>query len=283
MEPLIEASELVERLDDPRLRVLDARFELLDPPAGRRLYRQGHVPGALFVDLDADLSAPQPAGRHGGRHPLPDMQAFVRRLGERGVGDEHEVAVYDQGGSMFAARAWWMLRYAGHGKVRVLNGGFRAFLEAGGEPSVEEPDHPAARLSLRLRPEMRVDRADVRARLYDPGLAIIDARALERYRGDTEPLDPRAGHIPSALNLPFERTMDERGRLLPSAALRERFASAAERGEVVSYCGSGVSAAHNVLALEAAGVPGARLYVGSWSDWCSFDDAPIALGDEAAG
>ncbi|HKI55738.1 MAG TPA: sulfurtransferase [Trueperaceae bacterium] len=283
MEPLIEASDLLSRRDDPRLRVLDARFELLDPAAGRRLYRDGHVPGALFVDLDEDLSSPQPPGSAGGRHPLPDMRAFVQGLGARGVGDEHEVVVYDQGGSMFAARAWWMLRYVGHGKVRVLDGGFRAFLEAGGEPVTEVPSYPPAGLSLRLRPEMRAERADVRARLYDPAVAIVDARAPERYRGETEPLDPRAGHIPSALNLPYERTFDAGGRFLPAAELRERLAAAVERGEVISYCGSGVSAAHNVLALEAAGVAGARLYVGSWSDWCSAGDAPIALGDEPAG
>jgi len=283
MEPLIEASELLARRSDPRLRVLDARFELLDPTAGRRLYRLGHVGGALFVDLDEDLSDPQPPGRAGGRHPLPDMQAFVGRLGERGVGDEHEVVVYDQGGTMFAARAWWMLRYAGHGKVRVLNGGYRAFLEAGGEPGVEEPTYAPTRLSLRLRPEMIATRGDVRARLYDAAVAIVDARAPERYRGETEPLDPRPGHIPSAMNVPFERTLDAHGRLLPAEVLRERFRPVGERDQVVSYCGSGVSAAHNVLALEVAGLAEARLYVGSWSDWCSAEHSPIALGEEPPG
>lgn len=282
MEPLIEASELLARLGDPGLRVLDARFELLDPPAGRRAYRAGHVPGALFVDLDGDLSDPQPAGRVGGRHPLPDMRAFVDGLAARGVGDAHEVVVYDQGGSMFAARAWWLLRYAGHGRVRVLDGGYRAFLESGGKPSRDEPRFPAAELSLRIRPEMRASRDDVRARLDDASTAIVDARAPERYRGEREPLDPRAGHIPSAVNVPYEATLDGNGRLLPPSVLRERFAAVAGRREVVSYCGSGVSAAHNILALEAAGVPGARLYVGSWSDWCSIDGAPVALGDELA-
>lgn len=283
MEPLIEAPELLERGDDARLRVIDARFELLDPSAGRRMYREGHVEGALFVDLDDDLSDPQPPGRVGGRHPLPDMRSFVRHLAERGVGDEHEVVVYDQGGSMFAARAWWMLRYAGHGEVRVLNGGYRAYLDAGGEPSVGKPAYAPARLSLRLRPEMVATRIDVRDRLYDESVAIVDARGPERYRGEVEPLDPKPGHIPSAANVPFERTFDDDGRLLPPGTLRERFGAALGREEVVNYCGSGVSAAHNVLALEAAHVKGARLYVGSWSDWCSHEGAPIALGDEGAG
>jgi thiosulfate/3-mercaptopyruvate sulfurtransferase len=281
MQPFIEVADLLARLGDPSLRVLDARFELLDPGAGRRQYLEGHVPGALFTDLDEDLA--QRPGVHGGRHPLPDMAAYVERLGRRGVGDRHDIVVYDQGGTFFASRAWWMLRYAGHDKVRVLDGGFRAFLEEGGAPDVDEPDFPAASLSFRPRPEMVADHAFVRARLYDADVAIVDARAPERYRGETEPLDPKAGHIPSAVNVPYGLTMNEAGRVLPPAALRERFAAVIARGEVVSYCGSGVSAAHNILALEVAGVAGARLYVGSWSDWCSYADAPVALGEEPRG
>ncbi|MEJ2668623.1 MAG: sulfurtransferase [Deinococcales bacterium] len=245
MQPFIEVADLLARLGDPSLRVLDARFELLDPEAGRKQYREGHVPGALFTDLDEDL-ADRP-GVHGGRHPLPDMAAFVERLARRGVGDRHEIVVYDQGGTFFASRAWWMLRYVGHDKVRVLDGGFREFVEEGGAPDVDEPVLPAASLSFR------------------------------------QPLDPRAGHIPSAVNVPYGLTMNEAGRALAPAALRERFAAVIARGEVVSYCGSGVSAAHNILALEAAGVGSARLYVGSWSDWCSYADAPVALGDEPRG
>ncbi len=281
MESLIDAGTLLRRLDDPGLRILDARFELLDPPAGRRMYGEGHVPGAVFVDLDEDLAAP--AARHGGRHPLPDMGAFARKLGERGVGDDHEVVVYDQGGTMFAARAWWLLRYAGHDRVRVLDGGYRAYREAGGAVSREVPLHDRAMLSLRLRQEMVVDRARLRRALHDPQWCILDVRSPERYRGETEPIDPRAGHIPSALNRPYERTLTERGRFAEPHALREQFAVAAGRSEVVGYCGSGVSAAHAILAMELAGIPGARLYPGSWSDWCSYEDLPVALGDEESG
>ena len=278
MEWLIEAETLLRRLDDPGLRVLDARFELMDPPAGQRMYREGHVPGAVYVDLDEDLAAP--AARHGGRHPLPDMDAFARKLGERGVGDEHEVVVYDQGGTMFAARAWWLLRYAGHDRVRVLDGGYRAYLEAGGTVGRGVPRHTPTALSLRLRPEMVVDREQVRGALSDPQWCILDVRSPERFRGAVEPIDPKAGHIPSALNRPYERTLTERGRFAEVRALREQFAVAAGRSEVVGYCGSGVSAAHAVLAMELAGIRGARLYAGSWSDWCSYDDLPVALGDE---
>jgi len=281
MEPLIDAETLVRRLDEPGLRILDARFELLDPPAGRRMYDEGHIPGAVFVDLDEDLAAP--AARHGGRHPLPQMDTFARKFGERGVGDEHEVIVYDQGGTMFAARAWWLLRYAGHDAVRVLDGGYRAYREAGGTPDREEPRHAPTQLSVRLRHEMAVDREQLRSALYDPQWCILDVRSPERYRGEVEPIDPKAGHIPSAVNRPYERTFGERGRFLESGELREQFALADGRPQVVGYCGSGVSAAHAVLAMEVAGIRGTKLYPGSWSDWCSFQDAPLALGDEESG
>lgn len=283
MDPLIDVDTLLRRLRDPdragaQLRILDARFELLDPPAGRRMYRQGHVPGARFVDLDEVLAAPPE--RHGGRHPLPDMATFVAWMGENGVGDEHEVVVYDQGGTMFAARAWWLLRYAGHGNVRVLDGGYRAYLEADGPIAVDEPEWAPTSLSLKLRPEMAVDRVRLRGMLYDPQVCILDVRSPERYRGETEPIDPKAGHIPSAVNRPYESTMTASGRFRRPDELREQFAVAAGRSEVVSYCGSGVSAAHAILAMQVGGIRDARLYTGSWSDWCSYDDLPVALGDE---
>jgi thiosulfate/3-mercaptopyruvate sulfurtransferase len=279
----MDVDTLLRKLDDPgvdapRLRILDARFELLDPPAGRQMYLEGHVPGALFVDLDEVLAAPP--GRHGGRHPLPDMATFVAWMGENGVGDEHEVVVYDQGGTMFAARAWWLLRYAGHSNVRVLDGGYRAYREAGGPISMDEPGFAPASMSLRLRPEMATDITRLRGALYDPQVLILDVRSPERYRGEIEPIDPKAGHIPSAVNRPYERTMTASGRFRSPAELREQFAIAADRSEVVSYCGSGVSAAHTILAMEVAGIRDARLYAGSWSDWCSYDDLPVALGDE---
>ncbi|MEJ2287296.1 MAG: sulfurtransferase [Deinococcales bacterium] len=278
MNPLMDVDTLLGRLDDPQLRILDARFELLDPPAGRRMYREGHVPGALFVDLDEVLAAAPE--RHGGRHPLPDMATFAAWMGEHGIGDQHEVVVYDQGGTMFAARAWWLLRYAGHANVRVLDGGYGAYREAGGPVDPDEPHFAPATLSVRLRSEMAVDRARLRAMLYDPQVCILDVRSPERYRGETEPIDPKAGHVPSAVNRPYERTMTASGRFRSLAELREQFAITAGRSEVVSYCGSGVSAAHAILAMEVAGLAGARLYPGSWSDWCSYDDLPVALGDE---
>ncbi len=281
MEPLIPVSELLERLGDPGLRVLDARFELLDPAAGERLYRAGHVPDAAFIDLDRHLAAPPE--RHGGRHPLPDLDAFARAMEERGVGDGHEVVVYDQGGTFFAARAWWLLRYVGHDAVRVLDGGWAAYVAAGGAVSRDVPSTPPAEFRVRLRPEMAADRDEIRAHLGDPSWCLVDVRAPERYRGETEPIDPVAGHIPHAQNRPYTATMDAQGRFLTADALREHYRGVAGRDTVVAYCGSGVSAAHAVLAMEVAGHGGARLYPGSWSDWCSYDDLPVAVGDEGPG
>jgi thiosulfate/3-mercaptopyruvate sulfurtransferase len=277
MSQLYRADRLVARLEDPRLRVLDARFELTDPPAGRRAYLEGHVPGAVYVDLDRDLASPP--GRHGGRHPLPDMERFARTLGGQGIGDEHDIVVYDQGGTMYGARTWWLLRYLGHDRVYVLDGGLPAYLAAGGALSREAAAHAPTTLTLRLRPDMVADRDAVERSIGDPDAVIVDVRARERYLGEVEPLDPVAGHIPSAINLPYLENLED-GRLLAPDALERRFAAARGRETVIAYCGSGVSAAQGVLAMAEVGIR-ARLYPGSWSDWCSHASSPIATGDAA--
>lgn len=274
---LISAAELVSLLGMPDLRVVDARFELMDPAFGAAAYAAGHVPGAVHLDLDADLSSKP--GRHGGRHPLPDMDAFAAKLGALGVGQENPVVVYDQAGSMYAARAWWLLRYAGHENVRYLDGGLAAYLAAGGKLSTEPAQHPAATFELRLRPGMVVDANYVTARREDPAVVIMDARAGERYRGEVEPLDPKAGHIPGAINRFYQDALQD-GLFKDAAELREFVAPAHAADEVIAYCGSGVSGAHLVLALEEAGVKGAKLYAGSWSDWSSYDRLPVATGEE---
>lgn len=275
---LISASDLHALLEtnDPVLRIFDTRFDLTDPRAGREAYAEGHVPGALYLHLDDDLSSP--VRTHGGRHPLPDMEVFVAKLGRLGVGPESRVVAYDASGGLFAGRLWWLLRYAGFDRVQLLDGGLGAWTEAGYGVTTEVPRFPAATLELALRAEMAVDRDHVLRNLGNPDVLLIDARAPERYRGETEPLDPKAGHIPSAVNLPFAGNL-EGGRFRDPAALAERFAVTEEAEEVVLYCGSGVSAAHDVLAMEEAGLPTPRLYVGSWSDWSSYDDAPVATGD----
>ncbi len=278
--PLLSAEGLIARLGDPGLRVIDARFELTDAAVGPSLYTAGHVPGAVYLDLDADLASP-PGPR--GRHPLPDLAGLARRLGAIGVGSRHDVVVYDQVGSMYAARAWWLLRYMGHERVRVLDGGFSAYLAAGGPVTTEVPSHPSSVFELEPRTDMVLDLDQLRARLDDPGLVILDARAPERYRGENEPLDPKAGHIPGALNMPYAASVGPDGMPSPGELQRlYRLGRLPATGDVVAYCGSGVSAAHLVLALEVAGKKGVKLYPGSWSEWSRRDDMPVAVGDEEA-
>jgi len=279
---LISAEEFLDRLAAPGtaadLRVIDARFELSDPSYGKAAYSRGTVPGAVHLDLDEDMASA--VRRHGGRHPLPDMGEFAAKLGALGVGDRHEIVVFDDSGSMYAARAWWLLRYAGKDQVRFLDGGLDAYLAAGGPLSTDPPAHAPAKFTLRLRPGMVVDADFLAGALSLEGLLLLDARAPERYRGEVEPLDPKAGHIPGAIDRHYLDNL-KGGRFAEPASLHGRLAPAAAAETVVAYCGSGVSAAHLILALELAGYPGAKLYAGSWSDWASRD-LPVAVGDEEA-
>lgn len=275
MLPWISLAALQDRLDDPDLRIVDVRFDLADVHAGRAAYTAGHLPGAVYLHLDDDLSGPK--GAHGGRHPLPDPHELALRLGAAGIDERSHVVVYDAGDAMMAGRLWWLLRWLGHDRVQVLDGGLAAWTEAGLGLSQELPQPRAAVFSGQPRQAMLVSRQELLDRLDEPGLALVDARAAERYRGEVEPIDPVAGHIPGAVNLPFGGNLDG-GRFRAPEALAQRFAAVAEADEVVVYCGSGVSAAHDLMALEAAGVQGARLYAGSWSDWVSYEDAPVATG-----
>lgn len=276
---LVSAGELVRRVGDPDLRIVDARFELTDPAVGREWYEQGHVPGAVHLDLDKDLAAPAEPGK--GRHPLPDMADLAVKLGELGIDRNAEVVVYDQSGSMYAARAWWLLRYAGHDDVRFLDGGLEAYVAAGGAVTAEPTVVIPTSFDLEIRDEMVLTAEELRARLGEPGFTVLDARAPERYRGEVEPLDDRAGHIPTAMNRPYTDSSGD-GRLLPYEALRTRHGldELEQSTEVAAYCGSGVSAAHLILALEVAGLEGVKLYPGSWSEWSSRTGMPIATGPE---
>lgn len=277
MGNLISPAALADLLDDPSLRIADTRFDLGEPTAGRAAYVEGHLPGAIYFDLDEDLSSPPRAGT--GRHPLPDMAGFAAKLRTRGIGNDHRVVVYDDSGGLFAGRLWWMLRFAGHDHVQLLDGGLAAWRAFGGRITDQVPVYPETSFELDLRPEMAVDKAFVSRNLDNPDVLLVDARASERYRGEVEPLDSKAGHIPSAINRPFAGNLHD-GRFLPAAALRKRFEVVQEAEDVVVYCGSGVSAAHDVLAMEEAGLGLPRLYVGSWSEWSSDPDAPVATGEE---
>ena len=274
---LITAEELIERLTEPGLRVIDARFELGDPQYGAAAYAAGHVPGAVYLDLDADLSGP--LGTHGGRHPLPHPAELAVKLGALGVSRQNPVVVYDQSGSMYAARAWWLLRYLGHDDVRFLDGGLAAYLAAGGALVQAAAAPQSTTFEVALRPAMLVDAHHVDRVRGSGSVVLMDARAGERYRGEVEPLDPKAGHVPGAINRFYQDAL-EGGRFRSREALREFVAPAASADEVIAYCGSGVSGAHLVLTLAEAGFPNAKLYAGSWSDWTSYDHLPVATGNE---
>ncbi|MEO3873087.1 sulfurtransferase [Nonomuraea sp. B12E4] len=253
--------------------VLDVRWRLGGPP-GVELYREGHLPGAVFCDLNADLAAPPGAG---GRHPLPAADPFQDAMRRLGVSGARPVVVYDDTASMAAARAWWVLRYFGHDDVRALDGGLRAWTEAGLPITKEAPDVAPGDFTARPGGMPALTAAEAAA-LATEGV-LLDARAAERYRGEVEPVDPVAGHIPGAVSAPTTDNVGPDGRFLDPAALRARFAGLGlgEGVQAGAYCGSGVTAAHEVLALAVAGLP-AALYVGSWSDWITDPTRPIATG-----
>ncbi|MFE5712905.1 sulfurtransferase [Streptomyces sp. NPDC056501] len=273
MKPIISASELQSESAGARPPVLlDVRWTLAGPP-GRPVYEAGHLPGAVYVDLDADLAGPAGSG---GRHPLPDVAAFGAAMRRAGVSAGRPVVVYDGGLGWGAARAWWLLRWTGHPDVRVLDGGLAAWT---GELSEKTPEPEPGD----FRPEpgaLGLLDADGAAELARAGL-LLDARAAERYRGDVEPIDRVGGHIPGAVSAPTTENVDADGRFLGAAALRDRFTElgAAEDTPVAVYCGSGVSGAHEVLALEIAGIP-AALYAGSWSEWSGDPARPVATGPD---
>ncbi|SDC46270.1 sulfurtransferase [Actinokineospora iranica] len=281
--PVVSAAELAASLDGPRRPVvLDVRWRLGGPP-GRADYAAGHIPGAVFLDLDTDLAAEPGAG---GRHPLPDPADLQRVLRRAGVRADRPVVAYDADNGSVAARAWWLLRWAGHRDVAVLDGGYAAWVAEGHAVDADAPVPEPG--DFVVRPGgMPVLDADGASAMADVGV-LLDARAPERYRGDVEPVDPRAGHIPRAVNAPFSGHVGADGRWLPPARLAERFAGLGVRtGEPVgAYCGSGVTAASVVLALEVAGVTSAErpaaLYAGSWSHWCVDPDRPVETGERAA-
>jgi thiosulfate/3-mercaptopyruvate sulfurtransferase len=259
---------------DGDLRLIDFRW-YLDGRPGRDAYRAGHIPGAVFVDLDGEATGHRP---NAGRHPLPDEAAMERAMRQAGVDRGSRVVVYDDQGGFVAARLWWLLRFFGHEDVAVLDGGLRAWGDLLEEHEVRP--EPGDFVAAPPRQDMKIDFEGMRE--LDGSALLLDARAAERYRGEVEPLDPKAGHIPGARSAPWSGNLEPEGRFRSPEQLRQRFRALGVAGgeEVVAYCGSGVSACHNLLAMEAAGLPGARLYPGSWSDWSSRDEAPVATGDE---
>lgn len=277
----ISAQTLAAELGKPDWIVFDVRHELQNPASGRAAYQQGHIPGALFLHLDEDLSAPK-TGKNG-RHPLPDRAAFAQRLAALGVNASSQVVVYDAAGGMMAARLWWMLRWVGHANVAVLDGGWPAWVASGAATNADVPA-PRAPGNLQLADPLtrQVNAAHVLINIELGTELVLDARGPDRFRGENETMDPVGGHIPGARNRCFRDNLDAQDRFKSADALRAEFTQVlgdATPAQVIAQCGSGVTACHNLLAMEIAGLGGAALYPGSWSEWCSDPDRPIAVGN----
>lgn len=269
----IAANGLLQRLDDPEIAIADCRFALMQPELGRQQYESGHIPGAYYFDLNQDLSSP--VQKHGGRHPLPDPNQLSAKLSEMGLTPSTLVIAYDDSRFGFAARFWWLLRYLGHDRVVVLDGGFSNWKDLGYPITTIAPPPKSGQFIPQIRTDWIVDIEAVKGKKDLPDVALIDSREPERYRGEREPIDPIAGHIPGAINYPWQLVTDDRGFFQASTDLWSALAS---KDEIVVHCGSGVTACVNLLALTAAGLDAfgtakavrAKLYPGSWSDWCSY-------------
>ncbi len=274
---LIDVAGLARLIGKPGTAVLDCRFDLAAPQAGRMAYLQAHIPGAVYADLDLDLSGPVGPGT--GRHPLPQREDLAARCGALGIDSETQVILYDQANGAFAARAWWLLRWLGHRCAAVLDGGLNAWRAAG--LTVQAGDNAAAPRKFLVRPATVAiaTTSAVVANLRDRTRLVIDARTPERFAGTVEPIDAVAGHVPEAVNHPFSANLGPEGRFLAQPELRRRWD--AIRGvrqpeELIVMCGSGVTACHHLLALEIAGLGGAALYAGSWSEWIRDPERPVA-------
>jgi thiosulfate/3-mercaptopyruvate sulfurtransferase len=278
---LIEPSELAARAGDENWAVLDCRFDLARPEWGASAYSDGHVPHAIYAHLDRDLSSAVTSTS--GRHPLPATEAFVATLGRWGIDEDVQVVAYDQNNGAYASRLWWLLRWVGHIRVAVLNGGFAAWQHAGLPVSIQ----PSVRRLRRFSPGLSqtgvvstdaLEQLLAAGQLADGERALIDARSADRFAGQNETIDPVAGHVPGARNHPFAHNLDAQGRFLPAQVLRSKWLETL-RGDVpskaIAMCGSGVTACHNLLALEVAGLPGAQLYAGSWSEWIRDPARPV--------
>lgn len=273
---LISARELAQGVRED-WRIFDCRHDLARGDFGRAAYREAHIPGAQHLHLDEDLSGPMTGSN--GRHPLPDPGRLAARLMECGVSDATQVVAYDDAGGMYAARLWWLLRWLGHDAVAVLDGGLQGWCREGLPLTGEIPHYPPGRLSVRLR-DACVDAAHVQQHLHNSDMVLLDARSPDRFRGENETLDRVGGRIPGAINRFFRRNLEPEGGFKSPEQLREEFLELlpGPPQAVVHQCGSGVTACHNLLAMEIAGLHGSRLYPGSWSEWCSDPARPIAQG-----
>jgi len=266
---IISPEWLVANTENPQLVIIDCRFALADAELGEKQYQESHIPGAFYLDLNRDLASA--VGKHGGRHPLPNIEQLAEKLSAIGINSRETLVVaYDDSRLAFASRLWWLLRYMGHSKVALLDGGFSAWKAAGYPVTDTLPDPRDGKFVTQLQPDMAVDIEAVKERKDLPDKVLIDSRESERYAGLREPIDPIAGHIPGAVNYPWQGVTDETGKVRSISEQKQRWTELAKAEEIIVYCGSGVTACVNLLSLEIAGIPDAKLYVGSWSDWCSY-------------
>ncbi|MFQ6023340.1 MAG: sulfurtransferase [Acidiferrobacterales bacterium] len=276
---LVDTQTLAAHLDDPQWVIFDCRFNLNDVAAGQRTYVQGHIPNARYAHLDEDLSSPiTPTS---GRHPLPDLEVLARKLGQWGVDEHKQVVVYDNMGGAIATRLWWLLRWFGHKTVALLDGGLPKWQREGRPVNTEEPKITPTVFQSRRDDSLWVNTGFVEEVAEHGGYLLIDTRDVERFRGEVEPLDKVAGHIPGSANRPLQSNLDRSGCLLPPMDLRQQFIAELKGvgpERVIATCGSGVTACHNILAMEHAGLPGAKLYAGSWSEWIRDSKRPVATG-----
>jgi thiosulfate/3-mercaptopyruvate sulfurtransferase len=278
MEHIVNQEWLFEHGTDEDVVIADCRFALGNLTAGRDAYAVDHIPGAVYFDLEQDLSGPK--STHGGRHPLPAWGEFARKLGQAGIGNGTTVIAYDDQGGAMASRLWWMLQYLGHKRVYVLDGGYANWKEAG-YPVTDGPtvQHPNV-FEPKPQEHLLISMEDVKSRIGRKGTVLVDSREDRRYLGLEEAIDPAAGHIPGAKHYFWKDSLNEQGGWKDSGLLKERFADLQEADEIIVYCGSGVTACPNVIALQAAGYKNVKLYSGSWSDWVSYPDNPVATGKE---
>ncbi len=275
---IIDPSDCADLLGTPNLKLVDCRFSLADTAWGHEEYLQNHIPGAVYAHMDQDLSGKIQPGVTG-RHPLPNPMDFIQTLQSWGIDNDDHVIIYDQSHGGLAARLWWMLRWMGHGKTSVLDGGWAEWVNLNLPVKADVPVIKASNFTGNPNAEMIADMHEIFARLNDPSYTVVDARVHTRYTGENEPIDPVAGHIPGAVNMPFLGNINDEGRWKSPEELKTKFASiisgSAQRTAV--YCGSGVTACHDILALELAGFPGAHLYPGSWSEWITSSENPVAI------
>lgn len=267
MNHFISSEQLKTQLT--KVVIFDCRFNLMNKILGSEQYRTGHIPGAYYLDLEKDLSSA--VETHGGRHPLPDIETFSKKLSAAGVNQYSTIVVYDDSRMAYAARAWWLLRYCGHQQVLILDGGFNGWVAAGGAIDRREPTQKNGNFKAVIQQDWIANRTDILQ--AGPAFTLIDSREAKRYRGEEEPIDPIAGHIPGALNYCWQDATTEQGFIKPETAQQLRWNDLDKRDNLVVYCGSGVTACVNILSLEMSGIT-AKLYPGSWSDWCSYLPQP---------